>query len=326
VRRERPPRSLAITGLGSFVGFNMASRLADAPDDVRVVGLDLRLPRRLEDRIRFHRVDLTTPTADSLVAEILEKERCDTLLHCAFFTDPCPDLEYSHELEVLGSLHVMNACAAAGVGRLLVMGTAQAYGAWPDNPNFLAEDHPLRPNPDAHSLCDRGEVERLAALWADRHPEATATVLRPSWVVGPTIDSAMIRYFEAGTVPTLMGYDPLMQFLHEEDLLRAVELALSSDVGGPVNLAGSGVLPLSSLLRMAGKSPRAIPHPLLYRLAHLAWLQRTGDPPSAFYEFLRFLWTVDTARAREVLGFEPVYTTKEAWMSFVVSRRLRKYR
>jgi UDP-glucose 4-epimerase len=92
------------------------------------------------------------------------------------------------------------------------------------------------------------------------------------------------------------------------------------------NLAGSGVLPLSTLLRVAGKHPRPVPHPLLYTLPWLAWMRSSGDPPAAFYDFLRFGWTVDTRRAQEGLEFEPVYTTKEAWMSFVVSRRLRSYR
>lgn len=323
MRREPPPRSLAITGLGTFVGLHVADRLADSS---RVVGLDLRVPRRLEGRIRSHRVDLTDPTADSRVAEILEKERCEAVLHAAFFADPHPDLEYAHELEVIGSLHVMNACAAAGVRKLVVLGTAQVYGARPDNPNFLTESHELRPDAEAHALRDRAEVEGLLALYASRHPEVTVTVLRPCWVVGPTIESRVTRHFEPAAPRTLLGYDPLMQFLHEEDLLTAVGSALARDAPGPINLAAPGVLPLSTLLRIAGKGPRPAPHPILYRLAYLSWLGATGDPPAAFYEYLRFPWTVDTARAQEALGFDPVYTTQEAWMSFVVSRRLRRYR
>lgn len=323
---ESPPRSLAITGLGTFVGFHMASRLAESIDGTRVVGLDLRLPRRLEDRIAFHRIDLTSPTADTGVAEILDKERCDAVLHTAFFTDPCPNLEYAHELEVIGSLHVMNACAAVGVRKLVVLSTAQVYGARPDNPSFLTEAHTLRPDPDAHSLVDRAEMEGLVDLFASRHPDTIVTVLRPCWVIGPTIQGGLVRFFESQTVVVPMGFDPLLQLLHEEDLLRAVWRALAIDARGPINLAAPGVVPVSSLLRMAGKTPRSAPHPILFALGHLASLRRSGDPPSAFYDFLRFSWTVDTTRARDVLDLKPFYSTKEAWMSFVVSRRLRRYR
>jgi UDP-glucose 4-epimerase len=291
-----------------------------------VVALDIRLPRRLEGRVRFHRVDLTEPTADSVVAEILEKERCEALLHAAFHTDPLADVERSHELELVGSLHMMNAAAAAGVPKLVVTSSAQVYGAYPDNPNFLGEHHRLRAHPASHSIRDRAEMEGLLWIFAKRHPELVVTSLRPCWIAGPTFDDRSIRHFAGRSVMTLLGFDPLMQFLHEEDLLRAVELALSHDAPGPFNLAGEGVLPLSTLLRLAGKRAWPLPHPLLHRLDFFNSVRRTGDPPEAFYDYLRFLWVVDTKRARSELDFEPGYTTKEAWMSFVVSRKLRKYR
>ncbi len=319
------PRRLAITGIGTFVGGRIADRLADR-GATEVVVLDIRLPRRLEGRVRFHRVDLTEPTADSVVAEILEKERCEALLHAAFHTDPSADVDRSHELELVGSLHMMNAAAAAGVPKLVVTSSAQVYGAYPDNPNFLSEHHRLRAHPASHSIRDRAEMEGLLWIFAKRHPELVVTSLRPCWIAGPTFDDRCIRHFAGRRVMTLLGFDPLMQFLHEEDLLRAVELALSRDAPGPFNLAGEGVLPLSTLLHLAGKRAWPLPHPLLHRLDFFNSVRRTGDPPAAFYDYLRFLWVVDTKRARSELDFEPEYTTKEAWMSFVVSRKFRKYR
>lgn len=323
---RRLPRSIAITGLGSWCGGRIAARLLDAPDAPHVVGIDLRVPRRLEGRIAFHRVDLTEPAADSALAEILAKERCEAVLHAAFFTQPYPDPEYAHELEVIGSLHVMNAVAAAGVGKLVLCSTAQVYGARPDNPNYLEESAPLRGHPGGHSVQDRVEVEELLALFAERHPTLAVSSLRPCSLAGPTVESPLLAHFEGDRPTTLLGYDPLMQFLHEEDWLRALELALERDVRGAFNLAGSGVLPLSTLLRLAGKRALSVPHPILYRLRYLGEISKTGQEPAAFYDYLRFLWVVDTARAARELAFEPVWSTQEAWMSFVVSRRLRKYR
>ncbi|MFI5314224.1 MAG: NAD-dependent epimerase/dehydratase family protein [Myxococcota bacterium] len=319
-------RGLAITGLGTFTGARIAERLLEADAPPRIVALDLRLPRRLEGRVRFHPVDLTEPTADSLLAEILEKEGCDALLHAAFFTDPNPDLELSHEVEVVGSLHVMNAAAAAGVRKLVVVSGAQLYGPHPDNPGYLTEEHALRPHRGAHALRDRAEMEGLLRIFAQRHREVVVTSLRPAWILGPSFESSLTRRLESSRVVTLLGYDPLLQFLHEEDWLDAVELVLERDAPGPWNLAGDGVLPLSTLIRLAGKRALPLPHPLLYRAAQLDSLARTGDSPAAFYDHLRFGWVVDTRRAREQLGFEPIYTTQEAWMSFVVARRLRGYR
>ncbi len=326
VSSGQQPRRVAITGLATFVGGRMAERLSELEPATEVIALDKRLPSRLEGRVRFHRVDLTDPTADAVVAEILEKERCEVVLHAAFLTHASHDVEKSHELELIGSLHVMNACAAADVHKLVVMSSAEVYGAHPDNPNFLCEERRLRAHPASHSLRDRAEMEGLLWIFASRHPQLVVTSLRPCWVAGPTLEGPVTRHFSGGSVTTLMGYDPLMQLLHEEDLLRAVELVLTRDARGPFNLAGAGVLPLSTLLRLAGKRSLPWPHPLLYRLDFLNSLMRTGDSPAAFYDYLRFLWVVDTERARSVLGFEPEYTAKEAWMSFVVSRKLRKYR
>jgi UDP-glucose 4-epimerase len=320
------PRSIAITGLGTFVGGRIAERLLDAEAAPRVIAIDLELPRRLEGRLRLHPADLTEPTADSLLAEILEKEGCEALLHAAFFSNPQPDLEYAHELEMIGSLHVMNAAAAADVRKLVVLSTAQVYGARPDNPHFLDEAYPLRPPASAHQVRDRAEVESLLELFAERHPRMCVTSLRPCWTLGPSIDDSIASFFESQRVFTPLGYDPLMQVLHEEDLLGAVELSLLNDVPGPVNLAGDGVLTLSTLLSLAGRTRVPVPVPLLYRLASLEWIRTTGDPAEAFYDYLRYGWTIDTRRAKEQLGFEPEYTTKEAWMSFVVSRRMRRYR
>ena len=312
---------LAVTGLSSFVGARTVRRLLAADPDCPVIGLDLELPPSLEGRIAFHQVDLTEATADALVAEILQKEGCDTVLHAAFRSEPHPDLEYSHELEVLGSLHVLNAVGATRIERLVLPSTAEVYGPHPDNPNFLSEQHPLRGHPDAHAVRDRVEVERLVRLFQGRRASTRVIVLRAAAVLGPSVQNRFTRYFDRSRVSTLLGFDPLMQFLHEDDLIDAVMLALSEDVSGAFNLAGAGVLPLSTLLRLAGKRSLPLPHPFLYTARYLDSVTRTGDAPASLYDYLRFLWVVDTRRAEEELGFRPLYTTKEAWMSFALSRK-----
>lgn len=322
----RLPRTIAVTGLGSFAGAGAVERLLACEDAPALVGIDVSLPRPLAGRVRFHRIDLTRAAAQAELARVLEKEQCEALLHAAFFTDPHPDRRLSRELEVSGSLHVMNAAAQAGVRRLVVTSTAQVYGPHPEHPLFLTEDHPLRPHPDAHAACDRAEVEASLQLFAYRHPAIEVATLRPCWLAGPNVDSLVLRHLGARFVTTLLGYDPLLQLLHEDDFFDAVELALRRGARGAFNLAARAALPLSTLLRLAGCIPRPVLHPLLYRLERQAWLRRTGDPPEGFFDHLRFGWRVDTERARCELGFLPRYSTQEAWMSFVVERRLRRYR
>ena len=319
------PSVVAILGLDSFVGRELALRLAARVPAIRTVGFDAHRPLGLDERVRFHRLDLTEPRADARLAEILAQERVDAVLHAAFRTDPTPDLDLDHELDTIGSLHVMNACAAAKVHRLVVASSTMLYGPHPDNPNYLSEEHPLRGHPAAHSVRDRIEVERLLGDWRVRHADVEVSVLRACWPIGPTFSNRVVQYFSLPVVPLPIGYDPLLQLVHEQDLLDAFERALLTSQPGVWNVVGSGVLPLSTLFRLAGKRTIPLPSALLDRLSYYPSQGQTGDPPAAFFDYLRYLWVADGRRAWDAFG-EPVYSTKEAWISFVSSRRMRRYR
>ncbi|MFQ5417372.1 MAG: NAD-dependent epimerase/dehydratase family protein [Myxococcota bacterium] len=319
------PGVIAVTGLCTFLGRGLVSRLLECDPDIRIVGLDYRRPQRLDDRVRFARIDLTDPIAGSRIAEVLDREGAEALVHMAFRTNPTDDIEADHELETIGSLHVLNACSAANVRRVVLASSTMLYGPRPDNPNFLTEEHPLRGHPDAHSVKDRVEVEGLFANWAARYPANEVTVLRSCWVVGPHFSNRVTRYLSLPVVPKLFGYDPLMQFVHEEDCLDAFERATLESHPGVYNVAGRGVLPFSTLLRLAGKRILSLPPRLLYRMAYYPAQSQTGDAPAAFYDYLRHLWVADAARGWDAFG-EPCYSTKEAWISFVSALRMRRYR
>ena len=122
-----------------------------------------------------------------------------------------------------------------------------------------------------------------------------------------------------------MGYDPLMQFIHEEDCVHALETATLHQHPGVFNVVGRGVLPLSTILRIAGKRILSMPSPILYRMANYPSQGQAGDPPEGFYDYLRYLWVADGKRGWDAFG-EPVYTSREAWLSFVSTRRMRRYR
>lgn len=318
------PGSIAVTGLGTFLGGRLVDRLLARVPGVRLLGLDVRRPRRLEGRLRFQRVDLAEPTADLRLAEILEQERIEAVVHAAFRTTPTPDLEEDHELETIGSLHLLNACGAAKVKRLVIASSTMLYGPYPDNPNYLTERHPLRGHPDAHNVQNRVEVESLVEEWRARHPDVEVTVLRPCWTVGPGRSDPVSRYFSRPVVPTLLGYDPLLQLVHEEDCLDAFEAAVLARHPGVYNVTGRGVLPLSTLLRLAGKRRLPLPPPVLYRLDYYPSQQQTGDRPAGFYDYLRYLWVADGSRGWHAFG-EPTYSTREAWISFVSSRRVQRW-
>jgi len=313
---------IAITGLGTFLGQRLVRRWAESPAVERIVAIDRRPPLRTYGRVDFEEVDLCDPVADVRLAEKLE--RVDVFVHLAFRRFPSADHDLDHELETLGTLRVLNACAAAGVQRVVVQSSTMAYGARPSNPNFLDESHPLHGHPDAHNVQNRLEVERHLVGWRAKHPERELTVLRHCWVMGPTFYDRVVEFFESERPATVLGYDPLLQFVHEEDLVDAFEKAALESHPGVFNVVGKGVLPLATLLALADKRPRPVPRGWLYRSHWLHSEGLYGDPPGAFFDYLRYLWVADGARAWAEFG-EPVYTTREAWVAFVASRKMRRY-
>jgi UDP-glucose 4-epimerase len=319
------PICVAITGLDTYWGTQLAERLLERDPAPRIVGFDLHRPLRLAGRVDFHRLDLTDPTADAQLAELLSSEGVEALIHLAFRTSPTADVEDDHELETIGSLHVMHASASARVRRLVVASSTMLYGPRAANPNFLSEAHPLSGHPDAHCVRNRVEVERLVADWALRHPDTQVTVLRSCWAMGPGYADHVSRYFERDVVPTILGHDPLLQLIHADDLLDVYEEALTGSHPGVFNVVGRGVLPLSTLLALAGRRRLPLPAALLYRASGPPAQGQTGDRPAAFFDYLRHLWVADGERGWQEFG-EPVYNTRETWMSFVGSRKLQSYR
>ena len=120
------------------------------------------------------------------VFRLLERERPDALVHLAFVVNPMHDEQAMYEIDVGGTQNVLEAASTAGTGQLLVTSSATAYGAFPDNPVPLTEDHPVRGVSDFEYARDKAEADRLCQLWACRHPDRVMTIVRPCIVFGPT--------------------------------------------------------------------------------------------------------------------------------------------
>lgn len=310
---ERPlPHVVAIVGSQSVLGKGLAERLSSDPSIERVVAVDLRPPRTVPQRMIFRRVDLTRPSADQELADVLVTEGVDTLVHLAFFASPIHNATYAHELEAIGTLHVLTAAAAAGVKRVVVQSTTTVYGAHRKNPNLLTEEHPVRGSPQSRFVTDKVEAERQVMRWAREHPEVEVSALRFAPVVGPTVKNLFERYLTRPVAPTVAGFDPLIQALHEDDALDALELAVRKGARGVFNIAPRGVLPLTTALRLCGAQPLPLPGPLA--AAALQGLRASGvtPTPASMLDYLRYVWVADGSKAERELGFAPGYTTREA--------------
>lgn len=316
-------RVVALTGASSFLGSNLVGLLEEDERIDRIVAIDVKPASTAGKKTRSYEVDFTQPTAEARLAEILAAERADTLAHLAFLSSPSHAAAWAHELESVGTMHVLVGARQAQIRKLVMWSQTLLYGAHPTNPNFLSERHPLRADDDEPFFADKIEAEQEASKFAQRAPGAVVTVLRTAPILGPTVQNYLTRYLARKLVPTMMGFDPLLQFVHEVDAIAAMKLAIDRDVPGTFNVVGDGVLPLSTVIKLAGRISVPFPHPLAESLCALGWLAQVAEAPPSFLKYLRFLCVADGARAREKMGFRPAYTSREALLDYVNAQRLR---
>jgi UDP-glucose 4-epimerase len=318
------PPSIALTGTAGFVGSSLLRELERDPKYRRIIAIDHRKPPFETTKTKFYRLDLTETLADSKLLEILEKENVETVVHAAIPVSPPHDLSWAHELVSVGTMYVLDACAAKKIKKLVFASTTEVYGAYATNPNFLSEDHPSQGGFKSRFLRDKIEAELQARKYARKHPETVVTVLRPCTILGPHVRNYKTNFLQSPVVFTVMGYDPLFQFVHEEDVIRAFKLAIDRDHPGIFNIVGDGVLPLSKVLTLAGKITIPVPAPVLYPVVQLLWYGNVVPAPASRLDFLKYLSVADGAKAKKAMSFVPRYSTKETLLSFIGAQRLRE--
>lgn len=323
---HRSARSVALTGVRTFLGRSLLKLLEEDDRVQRLVVIDGDAPVDAGAKSRSYLVDRTQPSAPARIAEILAAEAVDSFVHLGFLDSPTRNMAWAHELESVGTLHVLNACRERPVQRLVLGSSTALYGPHFDNPNFLSEGHALRGLPATPFLADKIDAERQVEAYARDQCGVCVTVLRFAPLLGPTVENYVTRWLTRPLVPTLLGFDPLVQFVHEVDALAALQLALERDVPGVFNIVGGGVLPLSTVVKLLGHTNLRLPHFLVQRLAALLWSAGVSEVPPSLLRFLRYLCVADGEKAKRELGFSPGYSSREAVLELGATLRLRAAR
>ncbi|MCG8424241.1 MAG: NAD-dependent epimerase/dehydratase family protein [Proteobacteria bacterium] len=315
--RESMTRSIAVIGVGHFLGIELVKRLEEDERYHRVLAIDLYRPDIPFEKTEFCEVDLTMPAADSDLARLFSEADVDTVVHAAFLSRPTHATEWAHELEDIGTMHVLNACAEVRPAQLVLTSSTMVYGASPHNPNYLDESQPLRGHADSRFINDKVGAERQTMRFARENADIDVGVLRFAPILGPTIDNLFTRFFSRPIAPVMMGHDPLLQFVHESDAARALKRAIDIGARGSFNIVGKGVLPYTTVLALMGRLPVTMPHVVARSLSRLLWVTQVFDSPPSFLDFLRYLCVADGARAKRELGFTARYSIQRTVLDFL---------
>jgi UDP-glucose 4-epimerase len=296
---RQPDRSGAvlITGICGRLGKLLTRRLHRLGP---VVGIDRR---RFDDRpedVVHHAIDLRRRQ----VRDIFRAGGIRAVVHLGTMHDPRESDRTHHAWNVVGMQKLLDYVAQYRVPKLVVLSSATLYGPSPDNPQFLTEEAPLLGAQEFSKIRDLVEVDMLAQSFFWKTPDVETVILRPCHILG-RVRNAPSNYCRVARPFTVMGFDPMIQVIHEKDVVDAIVLALEPGARGIYNLRGPGELPLSRMLEILGRRPIALPGPVIHTLLGRLWSYGATSFPTPEIDHLRYVCMVDDTRARRELGFRP---------------------
>jgi UDP-glucose 4-epimerase len=313
-------RRVLVTGLGSFWGGRVAQALEQQDDVDVVIGLDTREPSVALERTEYVRSDASY----SILSRIVSATQVDTIVHTFLVVDSTQmPARRVHEINVIGTMNLFAAASQPGsrVSSVVVKSSTLVYGSTHRDPVWFSEDTP-RSRPPRHRV-ERSlvEVESYVRDYAVDNPHVAVCLLRFSNVLGADIVTPLSKALQLPVAPAMFGFDPRLQFVHEDDVVRALMDVLDRGLTGIFNVAGDGLLPWSEITAICGKRRAYLP-PVGTGLAAAA-LSRLGvDLPPELIDLLTYGRGVDNRRFVKA-GFRYAYTTAGAVEAFAQSARLR---
>lgn len=311
-----------VTGVSRYLGGLLAAKLSDDPTIERVIGVDVEPPKTAVGRTEFVRADIRNP----IIAKVIATAKVDTVAHLSVIATPfgAGGRAAMKEINVIGTMQLLAACQKApSVHKLVVKSTTAVYGSSSRDPALFTENMEPRSLPRSGYAKDSVEVEGYVRGLGRRRPDVDVTLLRFANFIGPHIDTPLTRYFSLPVVPTVFGFDPRMQLVHESDGMEVLRRAVVEDHRGTFNVAADGVILLSQAIRRAGRT--SVPLPSLAVTTVGSLFRRSGlvDFSPEQLQFLLYGRGVDTSRLGEDFGYTASYTSVEAFDDFVTGSGLR---
>ena len=321
----RYPKVVLVTGACRFLGGYLTARLAQNQAIDHVIAVDAIAPSkdllRRMGRAEFVRADIRNP----FIAKVIRNGDVDTVVHAsaASYAPRSGGRAALKEQNVMGAIQLFAACQKApSVRRVILKSTSEVYGSDARDSVLFCEDCSSRKPPGEGFARDSIDIEGYARGLGRRRPEVAVTILRLANMIGPGMDTALSRYLANPVVPTVIGHDPRLQLLHEQDALGALERATMSGSGGTVNIGASGIIMMSQAIRRAGRIPLPVPRSALWAVDSLRRATRYTELDREQLDYLSYGRVMDTSRMRDELGYRPKWATVEAFDDYVRGRGL----
>jgi len=311
-------KRILITGLSSWWGGRLAQTLEAQADVETIIGVDGEDPRHALDRTEFVRVD----PDPAVLRRIIAAAGIDTVVDTRVLADPrLASPGHARKVNVSNTRSLLEACEGGKVRKLVFKSSAHVYGSSAEDPAFFSEE--MRPSRVSGGLQrDLVEAEGLVADFALRNSGTAVTVLRFADPLVGEPGSSHLMLLSLPVVPSVLGFDPRLQFVHDEDVMGAFGHVVRKRLPGTFNVAGDGVLTLSETVSLLGKPMLPVLPPWGFTFA-VAQLRRLGlRVPAELVRQLRHGRGLDNRRLK-ASGYRYRYTTRETVLKLRAHQRLR---
>lgn len=298
---------ILITGISGKLGQRTATKLSSRGDEV--IGIDRRPWAEAPSGVEVHQTDIRKRAAE----DVFRAFQPDAVVHMATVTHISQQSEDRYRINLQGTRAIVDHCHRYGVKQLIFVGRHTYYGAAPDSPLYHSEDEPPLGIHSFPELADLVAADLYAgsALW--RVPTIDTAVLRIVYTLGPGRHGTLANYLRGPRIPTVLGFDPLFQFMHEFDVANAIAAAIDAKIRGVFNVAGPAPMPLSAIIREAGRQAMPVPDAMM----HIT-LGRFGIPflPKGAIDHLKYPIIVDASAFKRATGFQHSYDESETIRAF----------
>ncbi|MCP1621463.1 NAD-dependent epimerase/dehydratase family protein [Pseudomonas nitroreducens] len=310
-----------VTGAAGILGQSLLNELAVQHLDWTLIAADMQRIKSQGLRPNIEPVSLDLSVAANTRA-CVEHWKPDAIVHLAAVVNPPREMtpQKRHAIEVGGTRALIEAARETGVQQLIVTSSGAAYGFHRDNAEWIDESHPLRGHPQLlHARCKQ-EIEQLLASARERYPQLKQLILRPGTILGRRVHNPLAELFARPTLVGVLGHRSRFVFIWDQDVVNVIRQGLERGSEGIYNLAGDGALSMREIAGLLNKPYRPMPASLMrvgLGLLKPLGLSRFGPEQ---VDYLRYRPVLDNRRLKEEFGYEPRYSSREAFLAYLAAR------
>lgn len=307
---ENIQERVLLTGVSGALGQMIARKLADS---FQVIGVDKRAFPEKPSQVEVLHLDLRRKSA----FVTLKKKAPQCIVHMGVIRNPLKHQgnsnAYHFNLETTTQL--LKLSEQLEVRKFIFLSSANLYGPSARSSGFLQEDASLHGSDRSPEIRDLVALDMMIQSFFWKMPKIETVILRPVHIVAAELNNAPSRYLRLKHIPTLLGYDPMIQLVHASDVAQAVKLSLKTNTRGIFNITGESQAPLSRLIQALEKRALPLPEFAIRAALNAAFRYRLSSFPPGELDHLKYTCLVDGKRAQQELKYQPEYTLMQSLMT-----------